>query len=141
MQRREQLRDRFREQAHQDWLTGLRNRRWLARELPRLVAASRRSGEPMTMALFDIDHFKTVNDRFGHDVGDRVLQTFGSVLVEAVREAGVVVRTGGEEFVGLMPGTSRDEAIRCYERGRDGLRRGPWPGPGPTLPLTARPRG
>ena len=136
MQQLEQLRDRFREQAHQDWLTGLRNRRWLARELPRLVAASRRSGEPMTMALFDIDHFKTVNDRFGHDVGDRVLQTFGSVLVEAVREADVVVRTGGEEFVVLMPATSRDEAVLCYERVRDGLRRCLWPAPDPALTLT-----
>jgi diguanylate cyclase (GGDEF)-like protein len=90
----------------------------------------------MSMALFDIDHFKTVNDRFGHDVGDRVLQTFGSVLVEAVREADIVVRTGGEEFVVLMPGTSRDEAIRCYERVRDGLRRCLWPAPDPSLTLT-----
>src|SRR5207244_248408 len=57
----ERLRDRFREQAHQDWLTGLRNRRWLARELPRLVAEARRSGAPMSLALIDIDHFKTVN--------------------------------------------------------------------------------
>ncbi len=136
MQQLERLRDRFREQAHQDWLTGLRNRRWLARELPRLVAAARRSGERMSMAIFDIDHFKTVNDRFGHDVGDRVLQTLGAVLVEAVRESDIVVRTGGEEFVVLMPGTGRDEAVRCYERVREGLRRCLWPAPDPALTLT-----
>ncbi len=136
MQQLERLRDRFREQAHQDWLTGLRNRRWLARELPRLVASSRRSGTPMSMAIFDIDHFKTVNDRFGHDVGDRVLQMFGSVLVGAVREADIVVRTGGEEFVVLMPATARNEAILCFERVRDGLQRCLWPAPDPALTLT-----
>jgi diguanylate cyclase (GGDEF)-like protein len=130
------LRDRFREQAHQDWLTGLRNRRWLARELPRLVAAARRSGALMSLAVFDIDHFKTVNDRFGHDVGDRVLQTFGSVLVETVRDSDIVVRTGGEEFAVLMPSTPRDEAILCCERVREGLRGRLWPAPDPRLALT-----
>jgi diguanylate cyclase (GGDEF)-like protein len=130
------LRDRFREQAHRDWLTGLRNRRWLARELPRLVAAARRSGALMSLAVFDIDHFKTVNDRFGHDVGDRVLQTFGSVLVETVRDSDIVVRTGGEEFAVLMPSTPRDEAILCCERVREGLRGRLWPAPDPRLALT-----
>jgi diguanylate cyclase (GGDEF)-like protein len=136
MQQLERLRDRFREQAHQDWLTGLRNRRWLARELPRLVAAARRSGETFSVALFDIDHFKMINDRFGHDVGDRVLQAFGGVLASAVRESDVVVRTGGEEFVVLMPSTPRDECVVCCERVRDALRGRSWPVPEPRLELT-----
>jgi len=132
----ERLRDRFREQAHQDWLTGLRNRRWLARELPRLIAQARRFGEPLTLALLDIDHFKTVNDRFGHDVGDRVLQTFAGLLTATVREPDVVVRTGGEEFVVLMPGTSREDALVCWERIREALRACEWPAPQPQLGLT-----
>jgi diguanylate cyclase (GGDEF)-like protein len=132
----ERLRDRFREQAHQDWLTGLRNRRWLARELPRLVSSARRSAEPMALALLDIDHFKTVNDRFGHDVGDRVLQTFGTLLEATVRAGDVVVRTGGEEFVVLMTATPRDEAIVCCERIRDALRSCTWPVPDRELALT-----
>jgi diguanylate cyclase (GGDEF)-like protein len=136
MRQLERLRDRFREQAHHDWLTGLRNRRWLARDLPRLVAGSRRSGDPMSLALFDIDHFKSVNDRFGHDVGDRVLAAFAAVLVATVREADVVVRTGGEEFVVLMPSTPRQEAVICCERVRAALLGHVWPAPDPALGLT-----
>ena len=136
MHQLERLRDRFRDQANQDWLTGLPNRRWLARELPRLVAAARRSGDPMAVAVFDIDHFKSINDRFGHDVGDRVLRAFGGVLAAAVRESDVVVRTGGEEFVVLMPATTRAEGIVCYERVRAALRVCAWPVPAPELSLT-----
>ena len=136
MRQLERLRDRFREQAHQDWLTGLRNRRWLARELARLAAAARRSGAPMSLALFDIDHFKTVNDRFGHEVGDRVLQTFAAALVETVRDSDIVVRTGGEEFVVVMPGTPREDAIGCCERVRETLRGRLWPAPDPAFALT-----
>jgi diguanylate cyclase (GGDEF)-like protein len=136
MRQLERLRDRFREQAHQDWLTGLRNRRWLARELPRLVATARRSGEQMALAIFDIDHFKTVNDRFGHDVGDRVLRTFASVLVAGLRESDVVVRTGGEEFAVIMPATTREEAVNAAERVRDALRDSSWPVPDDDLALT-----
>jgi diguanylate cyclase (GGDEF)-like protein len=137
MRELERLRDRFREQAHQDWLTGLRNRRWLARELPRLAAESRRSGRPMTVALLDIDHFKSLNDRFGHEVGDRVLQTFSSVLLATVRESDVVVRTGGEEFAVLMPDTDREDALVCWGRIRTALRVCDWPAPEPRLRLTA----
>ena len=130
----ERLRDRFREQAHQDWLTGLRNRRWLARELPRLVAAARRSGEPMSMALFDIDHFKTVNDRFGHDVGDRVLQTFG-VGPRRGRPG------GGRRHPHRRRGVRRADAGDEPGRGHPLLRAGPgracgsalWPAPDPSL--------
>jgi diguanylate cyclase (GGDEF)-like protein len=136
MRQLERLRDRFREQAHHDWLTGLRNRRWLARELPRLVAGARRSGDPMSLALLDIDHFKTVNDRFGHDVGDRVLTTFAEVLVATVRESDVVIRTGGEEFVVLMPSTPRAEGVLCCERVRAALRVHVWPAPDTELVLT-----
>jgi len=136
MRQLERLRDRFREQANQDWLTGLRNRRWLARELPRLVAAARRTGAPMSLAVFDIDHFKTVNDRFGHEVGDRVLRSFSALLACTVREADVVVRTGGEEFAVVMPATPRDEGVHCCERVRDALRGHVWPAPDPALTLT-----
>jgi diguanylate cyclase (GGDEF)-like protein len=132
----ERLRDRFREQAHRDWLTGLRNRRWLARELPRLVAEARRLEQPMSLALIDIDHFKKVNDRFGHDVGDRVLQTFAAVLDATVRESDITVRTGGEEFAVLMPGTTSEDGLTCCERIRDALRGREWPAPEPLLGLT-----
>jgi diguanylate cyclase (GGDEF)-like protein len=90
----------------------------------------------MTVALLDIDHFKTINDRFGHDVGDRVLQMFASVLTATVRESDLVVRTGGEEFAVLMPGTGRDDALACWERIRTALRGCVWPAPESRLGLT-----
>jgi diguanylate cyclase (GGDEF)-like protein len=90
----------------------------------------------MSLALLDIDHFKTVNDRFGHDVGDRVLTTFAAVLVASVRESDVVVRTGGEEFVVLMPSTPRSEGVVCCERVRAALREHRWPAPDTELALT-----
>ena len=136
MRQLERLRDRFRDQADRDWLTGLRNRRWLARELPRLVAGARRSSEAMSLALIDIDHFKTVNDRFGHGVGDRVLQAFAKVLVATVRESDVIIRTGGEEFVVLMPSTPRADGVLCCERIREALRGHIWPAPHTDLALT-----
>ena len=77
----------------------------------------------MSLALLDIDHFKSVNDRFGHDVGDLVLTTFAEVLVATVRESDVVIRTGGEEFVVLMPSTPRAEGVLCCERVRAGATR------------------
>lgn len=123
----EELRDQLREQADRDWLTGLRNRRWLARELPSIIGAARRGSDSVAVALVDLDHFKSVNDRFGHDAGDRVLRVVADLLTKSVRASDIVVRSGGEEFVVVMPATSREEALGCCERLRRALRERPWP--------------
>ncbi len=123
----EELRDQLREQADRDWLTGLRNRRWLARELPAIIGPARRGTDSVAVALVDLDHFKSVNDRFGHEAGDRVLCAVADLLTRCVRDGDVVVRSGGEEFVVVMPATSRDEALGCCERLRRALRERPWP--------------
>ena len=76
--------------------------------------------------MLDIDHFKTVNDRFGHEVGDRVLVRVAELLREQVRADDVVARTGGEEFLLLMPRTDDAEALACCERVRRALHDEPW---------------
>ena len=108
----------LRDQAQRDPLTGLHNRRYLEQ--------ARDIGGPVALAVLDIDHFKTVNDRFGHAVGDRVLVRVGELLREQLRSDDVVARTGGEEFVLLMPRTSDAEALACCERVRAALRAEPW---------------
>ncbi len=116
--------DVLREQADRDWLTGLHNRRYLARELERLTR-ERRAGH-YSVAVLDLDHFKAVNDAFGHDAGDAVLTRVAALLLDYVRARDTVVRTGGEEFVVLMPGTDAGAAVACCERLRAFIAAEPW---------------
>ncbi|MDL0429868.1 diguanylate cyclase [Marinobacter sp. TBZ242] len=100
-----------------DALTGLHNRRHLDNLLPELCAESRRNGQPLTIALLDADHFKAVNDAWGHDFGDQCLQHIADILRRHVkRPRDVTIRFGGEEFAILLPGTSADGAMRLCER-------------------------
>lgn len=99
------LQHALREQATRDALTGLFNRRHLDDTLPAMVALARRERWPLTIAILDLDHFKSVNDRFGHDVGDRLLVAFGALLADQLRTSDVACRYGGEEFCLLMPHT------------------------------------
>ncbi len=110
--------------ADRDWLTGLHNRRYLARELSRHAADP--DAGPFSLAVLDLDHFKQVNDRFGHEAGDQVLMRVASLLLGGVRGQDVVVRTGGEEFVLLMPQTEPGAAAACCERVRLAIRNEPW---------------
>jgi len=88
-----------------DALTGAENRRALEIELEIAIAGFRRDGRPVALALIDLDHFKRVNDRFGHDVGDSVLQDFVRLVQASVRRTDRLYRYGGEEFVLLLPAT------------------------------------
>jgi two-component system, cell cycle response regulator len=106
------------EMALYDSLTGLNNRRSLERRLPAMIDTARARGAPLTMMVLDIDHFKRVNDTYGHDVGDRVLKGFGAQLRDTVRSGDLICRLGGEEFVVVMPGADAAEAARIAERAR-----------------------
>ena len=106
------------EMALYDSLTGLNNRRSLERRLPAMIETARARGAALTMMVLDIDHFKRVNDTYGHDVGDRVLKGFGAELQETVRSGDLICRLGGEEFVVVMPGADAAEAARIAERAR-----------------------
>jgi diguanylate cyclase (GGDEF)-like protein len=89
-----------------DELTGLANRRQFQRALEREVQRARRYDRQLTLALFDVDHFKKYNDTRGHPAGDRVLATIGSILRTSLREVDIVARYGGEEFAVILPETA-----------------------------------
>lgn len=94
---------RLEAQLREDALTGLSNRRAILTQLGGVVSAARRHGHPLSIAILDLDHFKRVNDVFGHDVGDDVLRMVARTLVYGSRPSDTVARFGGEEFVVLMP--------------------------------------
>jgi two-component system cell cycle response regulator len=104
------------ELAVTDQLTGLHNRRYMNGQLEALVRRSAQGGEPVALLLVDIDHFKKINDSFGHDVGDEVLREFAVRLASNVRAIDLPVRYGGEEFVVVMPDTEIVDARRIAER-------------------------
>ena len=104
--------------ANNDSLTGLPNRRATDDTLKRLVAQANRSLSPLSALLLDLDHFKQINDRFGHAAGDDVLAAVGAALTACLRESDFAGRFGGEEFLVLMPGTDPDGALLVAEKVR-----------------------
>ena len=113
-------------EAERDPLTGLGNRRHLERRCAELLPAAERDHQPLVVAVLDIDHFKQVNDRHGHAVGDRVLVALAQLLREKTRAGDVLVRHGGEEFVMVLPGMGSARALEVCERLREGLARYLW---------------
>ncbi|WP_449065667.1 diguanylate cyclase [Planomonospora algeriensis] len=106
----ELLRTDLAEQAARDALTGLHNRRHLMDVLQREVSPAAGNGGRLSLALLDVDHFKQVNDRYGHRVGDDVLVRFAQLLSDGVRRDGTAARYGGEEFVLVFPGVDAEQA-------------------------------
>lgn len=119
------LREQLRSQAIRDQLTGLYNRRFLEDALTRETGRAARSGEPVAVAILDVDHFKRINDTYGHEAGDAVLRELGQALLKTIRKTDIVGRFGGEEFLMLLPGASVEvaqaralevlEAVRAME--------------------------
>ena len=99
-------------QADIDSLTGVANRRKSTQDLTRLLKLANRQGQPLCLALIDLDYFKQINDQYGHAMGDHVLRRFGERLLNTFRLEDVVARWGGEEFVVGMYGVSHREGIR-----------------------------
>jgi PleD family two-component response regulator len=105
------LRAAMAKQARTDDLTGLGNRRSLMEELKREVGRSGRTGAPLALLMVDLDWFKQVNDRFGHEVGDVVLRLFGHAMRAATRDdQDLLFRNGGDEFLVLLPDTGLEQA-------------------------------
>ena len=102
--------------ANTDLLTGAATRRRIVEILEREVSLARRHGLPLQVAMADLDHFKVVNDTYGHDAGDEVLKAVSAILKEGVRAEDTVGRYGGEEFLLIFPHTETDAAAACVER-------------------------
>ena len=107
--------------AHHDELTGLLNRRAGLGLLEEEIQRSRRYATPLSVASCDLDHFKRVNDRHGHAVGDQVLGDTARVMKETMRQHDHVIRLGGEEFLLLLPGVTQEQARQAVERLRQRL--------------------
>jgi diguanylate cyclase (GGDEF)-like protein len=103
---------KLQEQAHTDTLTGLANRDHSLEMLGMFLALAKRQGRPLSFAFLDLDHFKQVNDRYGHAAGDAVLRELGKRLRASFRGEDVVARWGGEEFLVAMFGTDKADAVR-----------------------------
>lgn len=118
---RKALEARLEKQALTDPLTGLGNRRYLEGQAAMEIARAERSGAPLSLIAIDLDHFKRVNDTYGHDVGDVVLQAFAKLARQVLRDGDVLCRMGGEEFAVLLPGTGREQALQVAERLREAV--------------------
>jgi diguanylate cyclase (GGDEF)-like protein len=104
------------ETSNRDPLTSLLNRRALMEMIKQEVGRVARSGESFVVAMLDVDHFKAVNDRFGHEAGDRALVELAGVLVKSLREYDLCGRWGGEEFLVLLPNTRPEAAQGVMDR-------------------------
>jgi diguanylate cyclase (GGDEF)-like protein len=104
------------QEADTDSLTGVFNRRYLDRRLNEEFANARRHGLPLAILMFDIDHFKQINDRYGHLAGDQILVALAKTVAGELREADVLTRYGGEEFLVIAPHTSLLGATNLAER-------------------------
>jgi diguanylate cyclase (GGDEF)-like protein len=103
-------------QAHTDYLTGAFTRRYFVELAERELTRSMRFRRPLTLCVIDIDHFKAVNDTWGHGVGDVVLQKVSQLIVNETRHQDIFGRTGGEEFAAVIVETEGDEAIKIAQR-------------------------
>ena len=110
------------ETAVRDRLTGLYNRHYIDETLDRSIALARSRGNPFSLILIDIDHFKRVNDEFGHDAGDRVLVAAAKALAQAVRDSDTHGRFGGDEFVVILPDAALEVAQSVAARILDAVR-------------------
>jgi len=104
--------------ASMDPLTGMFNRRGFAEATSRVIEREANAGRPVTVLIFDIDHFKSINDRFGHPAGDEILKLFATVVVNSLRMTDLSGRIGGEEFAALLP-CSLEDGVIAAERVRE----------------------
>jgi diguanylate cyclase len=120
-----------------DPLTGLPNRLAYEERIALEVNRSRRNNMPFCLAMWDIDHFKNVNDTYGHDAGDRVLKLLAKIIITRVRKVDMFARIGGEEFVLLMPDTVIDDALNLNNQLRTSLEDSGFHYKGSPCPITS----
>ena len=114
------------QRAQSDGLTGLWNRAHLNDHLAAEIEQSKRSGDPLSLVMCDLDHFKKLNDTFGHPAGDLVLQSFAKVLNTELRRYDVACRYGGEEFALIIPSSDGQNTVQMCERIRVAIEEMTW---------------
>ncbi len=132
----DRLRRQWEAAASTDYLTGLPNRRTLALAGERAFHSAQRLKQPMSVAVVDVDHFKGVNDRYGHDTGDLALKHIAEMLEKAGRKNDFTGRQGGEEFLVLLDQTGRDHAVSAAERLRQFVQENVLVVDGHSIPMT-----
>lgn len=118
----QRLRDALLEKALYDPLTGLRNRHHLEDKMQTLMSQALRNDEPVSCLMIDIDHFKSINDRFGHEAGDQVIKSVAAIVQRAVHDNGIAFRYGGEEFLALLTDIDEEGAHACATEIYEGVR-------------------
>lgn len=137
IKRREELEVELKRQATTDPLTGLFNRRQYELLFERERERARRLDSPMSLCVLDLDHFKQVNDKYGHDLGDQVLKHIATLFTQRLRQSDIVGRFGGEEFIMLLPDTDLAQASIVVNRMREHLLASPLVTPEVTIALSA----
>ena len=132
----ESLNQRLDEISRHDTLTGLSNRRDMMEKLALLKARADRNGTPLSMLMIDMDHFKTINDNQGHDLGDRVLQKVAGILKARLRAQDLLARWGGEEFLIALADTDHNGALRAAEQFRAAVEDGGLSSASAAMPVT-----
>lgn len=135
-ERLEESQCQLEEMTRLDPLTGLANRRHLMEHLSRELSRAQRTGAHLTVAILDLDHFKYVNDTYGHLCGDHVLIQAGRLFAEMLREYDVVGRYGGEEFCVILPETPLEKGLPIIQRLRHGMAEHPIPYEDITVPVS-----
>ena len=127
MQKINELNQQLENIATTDPLTGVRNRRFFSDRLAAELAIVARQATSLSLLMVDVDHFKRVNDHYGHAAGDKVLQVIASLLAESARDIDTVARIGGEEFAVILPNTDNTAALAVAERLRVAVANADWP--------------
>ncbi len=116
VEKNQKIYDQLRGLAERDYLTGLYNKRKFLENLEREFAGCKRYQHPVSLLMMDLDHFKLINDNFGHDAGDIALRVFSRLCLRSIRDVDIIGRLGGEEFAILMPNTEKEKAVYVAER-------------------------
>jgi len=135
----EHIKTELQESRHlmqEDWLTGAQNRRAMDMVLTKEVARAQRSATKLTVAMLDLDHFKRINDEFGHDAGDKLLQHLTLITKAVLRDADSLIRYGGEEFLIILPETDINGAQFVMDRLKQAFQKTPLSYDGKPLPVT-----
>jgi two-component system cell cycle response regulator len=129
--------ERLHELSHTDPLTGVFNRRHLMAALDQERERTRRTGLPTSLIMIDLDHFKRINDTYGHQAGDEALKWTSQLWRNSLRRIDILCRYGGEEFAVILPGTRLNAAVRAAKRLQAAMEKAPVTLQGRSVPLTA----